>query len=121
MRPEIERVFAKSREPESSTGRSTLRALHGDRLVCERIDVRDEASIEAGAKRVGEATPRVHWLVNCAGVLHGDGLRPEKRLEVRVSGGFSAASKSAPLRPRARSHSGAAPRWNEASIRAMLR
>ncbi len=80
-RPDIERVFATAREPDASAELSALRAQYGNRLVCDRIDVRDEASIEAAAKRIGEAAPRVHWLVNCAGVLHGEGLRPEKRLE----------------------------------------
>jgi NAD(P)-dependent dehydrogenase (short-subunit alcohol dehydrogenase family) len=80
-RPEIGRVFATSREPEASVGLRTLRAHHGERLAFDRIDVRDEASIEAAARRIAEATPRVHWLINCAGVLHGDGLKPEKRLE----------------------------------------
>jgi NAD(P)-dependent dehydrogenase (short-subunit alcohol dehydrogenase family) len=80
-RPDTDRVFATARQPDRSVGLATLQARHGTRLVCERLDVRDESSIVAAAARIGEAVPRVHWLVNCAGVLHGADLRPEKRLE----------------------------------------
>ncbi len=80
-RPDTDRVFATAREPESSVGLAHLQARHGTRLVCERLDVRDEPSIAAAAVRIREAAPRCHWLVNCAGVLHGADLRPEKRLE----------------------------------------
>jgi len=80
-RPDTDRVFATAREPESSEGLANLQARHGTRLVCERLDVRHEPSIAAAAARIGEAVPRIHWLVNCAGVLHDGDLRPEKRLE----------------------------------------
>ncbi len=80
-RPGTARVFATARDPDQSAGLAALRARHGARLVCERLDVSDEESIAAAATRIGETTKRVHCLVNCAGVLHGGGLRPERRLE----------------------------------------
>jgi NAD(P)-dependent dehydrogenase (short-subunit alcohol dehydrogenase family) len=78
---DVDRVVATSRDPDRSKGLALLRARHGRRLICERLDVCDEASVEEAAKRIGEQVPRVHWLVNCAGLLHDAALRPEKRLE----------------------------------------
>lgn len=78
---DVERVVATCRDPARSKGLAALRARHGDRLVCEPLDVADEDSIRAAALRIGEQAPRLHWLFNCAGVLHEGPLRPEKRLE----------------------------------------
>ena len=80
-RDDTERVFATSRAPDASEGLAALQARHATRLVCVPLDVRDEASIAAAARRIGGVAPRLHGLINCAGVLHGEGLRPEKRLE----------------------------------------
>jgi len=81
-RTDVGRVAATCRDPAASEGLARLRAERGDALVVLRLDVRDEASIAAAAARVAEACgPRLHWLINCAGVLHeGPALRPEKRL-----------------------------------------
>lgn len=62
-RPDTGRVFATPRHPDQSARLDALRSRHGARLVCERIVV---------------ATPRIHWLVNCAGVTAG---RPNTALE----------------------------------------
>ena len=78
---DVQRVFATSRNPVHSEGLAALRARHGDRLVCEPLDVTAEDSIRAAARQIGERTPRLHWLFNCAGVLHDAPVRPEKRLE----------------------------------------
>jgi NAD(P)-dependent dehydrogenase (short-subunit alcohol dehydrogenase family) len=82
-RPDVDRVVATSRNPEASEGLARLRADHGDALVAVALNVRDESSIAAAAERVAaECGPRLHWLINCAGVLHGeDAVGPEKKLE----------------------------------------
>jgi NAD(P)-dependent dehydrogenase (short-subunit alcohol dehydrogenase family) len=82
-RPDVERVVATCREPEASEGLTRLRAEHGDALLTTRLDVCDESSIAAAAEEVkARVGPRLHWLVNCAGLLHrGAALRPEKKLE----------------------------------------
>jgi len=82
-RADVDRVVATSRNPEASEGLARLRAEHGDALFPMRLDVRDEATIAAAAARVAaECGPRLHWLINCAGVLHqGDEIQPEKKLE----------------------------------------
>jgi NAD(P)-dependent dehydrogenase (short-subunit alcohol dehydrogenase family) len=77
----VTRVFATARAPERSEGLAQLGDEYGARLVCEQLDVCDEASIRAAAERVAAREPRLHWLLNCAGLLHDGVLRPEKRLE----------------------------------------
>ena len=82
-RPEIGRVVATSRDPDRSEGLRRLREALGDAIVLVDLDVREEPSIVAACARVRElAGPRLHWLINAAGILHdGERLRPEKRLE----------------------------------------
>jgi NAD(P)-dependent dehydrogenase (short-subunit alcohol dehydrogenase family) len=82
-RADVDRVVATCRDPEASKNLARLRSERGDALVAVRLDARDERTIAAAAARVAEECgPRLHWLINCAGVLH-DGLeiRPEKKLE----------------------------------------
>jgi len=82
-RPDVDRVVATCRDPEASEGLASLCADHDDALVLVRLDVCDEPTVAAAAARVTEECgPRLHWLINCAGVLHdGPALRPEKKLE----------------------------------------
>jgi NAD(P)-dependent dehydrogenase (short-subunit alcohol dehydrogenase family) len=75
------RVVATARDPARSAGLAALRERYGDRLACERLDVCEEASIAGAAARVAAAHPRIHLLLNCAGLLHDADLRPEKRVE----------------------------------------
>ncbi|MGH0029921.1 MAG: SDR family oxidoreductase [Myxococcota bacterium] len=82
-RDDVDRVVATSRSPETSEGLARLRDEAGDALLTVPLDVRDETTIAAAATRVAETCgPRLHWLINCAGVLHdGRGKGPEKKLE----------------------------------------
>lgn len=81
-RADVDRVVATCRDPEASEGLALLRSERGDALVTVRLDVRDERTIASGAARVAEECGQLHWLVNCAGVLHdGPDLLPEKKLE----------------------------------------
>lgn len=79
-RREVERVFATCRRPGAAKDLQILADSHRDRLRLLSLDVRDEATVSATAGRVSAETDRLHLLVNCAGVLHGDGLAPEKKL-----------------------------------------
>ena len=74
-------VVATARDPAGSAGLAALRDRHGPRLLCEPLDVRDETSIATAAAQISAVHPRLHLLVNCAGLLHDERLRPEKRLE----------------------------------------
>lgn len=80
-RPDVDAVVATSRDPGSSEGLQALGSTCGERLRCLPLDVRNEASIEQAATRTAETLgPRIHWLINCAGILHGSGWGPEKQL-----------------------------------------
>lgn len=82
------RVVATARDPAGSAGLAALRARYGRRLLCETLDVRDETSIAKAAAHISALHPRLHLLVNCAGLLHDQGLRPEKRLEEADAAGL---------------------------------
>jgi len=79
--PQVDHVFAGCRSPLRAAGLASL-AARDSRLQVLALDVADEDSIRAAAAAVAAATPRLHLVVNCAGVLHDDaaGIAPEKRL-----------------------------------------
>jgi NAD(P)-dependent dehydrogenase (short-subunit alcohol dehydrogenase family) len=56
---------------------ASVRGLH--RHSTPPIDFADEQSITAAASALAEG-PRYHLIINATGMLHGDGLMPEKRL-----------------------------------------
>lgn len=82
-RADVDCLIATSRDPDSSEGLRALSATSRDTLRLVPLDVADESSIESAAMRVEAlGIDRLHWLINCAGVLHDDsGLGPEKRIE----------------------------------------
>jgi NAD(P)-dependent dehydrogenase (short-subunit alcohol dehydrogenase family) len=83
--PVVGRVFAGCRAPDRAEALAAL-AVDEPRLQIVPLDVTDEASIAQASAAVASATDRLHLVVNCAGILHGDAvaLVPEKRLaEVR--------------------------------------
>jgi NAD(P)-dependent dehydrogenase (short-subunit alcohol dehydrogenase family) len=81
-RPDVERVVATCRDPEASEGLTALRGRHEGALETIPLDVRDEGSMAAASAHVADTCgSELHWLVNCAGLLHeGVEIRPEKRL-----------------------------------------
>jgi len=81
-RDDVDRVVATCRDPEASEGLARLRSQRGDALITLPLDLREEATIAAAAKRVARECGRLHCLINCAGVLHdGPDLLPEKKVE----------------------------------------
>jgi NAD(P)-dependent dehydrogenase (short-subunit alcohol dehydrogenase family) len=76
------RIFATARHASRSEGLAALVRRFGDIVQPVNVDVTDAASIGRCADLVARRTDRLHWLVNCAGLLHdGPALQPEKRLE----------------------------------------
>jgi len=75
-------VIATCRSPGGATELAALAAANAGRLTVLPLDVTDEASIAATVETVAQTVPRLHLVVNCAGVLHDASLhvRPEKRL-----------------------------------------
>jgi NAD(P)-dependent dehydrogenase (short-subunit alcohol dehydrogenase family) len=80
--PRIGRVIASCRLPAAATGLLSLAANDGNRLTVLPLDATDETSIIAAAAEVRRVVPRLHLVINCAGVLHDEahGMKPEKRL-----------------------------------------
>lgn len=73
-------IFATCRTPAASESLERLRRAYADRLRVLSLDVTDEASVEAAAAEVGRHTERLSFVLNVAGVLHGPGFSPEKKL-----------------------------------------
>jgi NAD(P)-dependent dehydrogenase (short-subunit alcohol dehydrogenase family) len=74
------RVFATCRTPAAAESLEQLRRSYADRLRVLPLDVTDEASVEAAAADVARETKRIELVLNVAGVLHGPGFSPEKKL-----------------------------------------
>ncbi|MEM1024526.1 MAG: SDR family oxidoreductase [Myxococcota bacterium] len=73
-----EEVIATARAPDASDG---LARLANRRLRLERLDVTEEADIARVAQGVADREGRLDILLNVTGILHGPGMRPERRLE----------------------------------------
>lgn len=78
----IEHLVATARVPEASDELTELKREHPNRLQLTALDVTDETSVRAAARRVGEAVDDLHLLFNVSGVLHDEsrGMQPEKSL-----------------------------------------
>ncbi|MEM8608365.1 MAG: SDR family oxidoreductase [Myxococcota bacterium] len=74
------RVIASCRSPGEATELLSLAERSADRLLVTRLDVQDEASIADAAEHTEKEARRLTLLVNAAGVLHGPGFTPEKKL-----------------------------------------
>lgn len=82
-RPQVTRVYAASRQAVLSDELNRLATEQGERLQILSVDSTREADIVRLANEVRERDQRLHWLINCAGILHdvARNIRPEKRLE----------------------------------------
>ena len=80
--PRVGHVVATCRNPSSAVALTTLAMTATSRLTVLPLDVTDEASVSAAVRTAAQTVPRLHMVVNCAGVLHDAavGMRPEKRL-----------------------------------------
>lgn len=76
----VESVTATCRSPEQAGALAELVERSEGRVQALRLDATDESSIAEAATWVQAERGRLHLLVNAAGVLHGAGLRPERRL-----------------------------------------
>jgi len=78
--PAYDSVTAAGRHVDTNPGLDALETAHGARFRRLALDLTDEASIEAAAAELKATTSKLHLLINTAGLLHGDGLSPERRL-----------------------------------------
>lgn len=74
----IGRVVATCRDPDAA---ESLAAIADPRLDVRALDVTDADAVAALAASLKEQGTSLSLLINAAGVLHGDGFGPEKRLE----------------------------------------
>ena len=74
----FDRLVATCRNPD---GAEALRALEGDGVDLRAVDVTRPETVAALGAWLDEQALRPRLVVNAAGILHGDGFGPEKRLE----------------------------------------
>ncbi len=77
------------------TGSDELAALGresgGERLLALDVDLTDEAALGALAVHLRESNKHLHLVINAAGVLHADGLRPERSITQLTGNALSQA------------------------------
>lgn len=84
--PQVVRINAVARQATRSDALAALRAEAGERLQCIDADLTDDQALADLAAHLREQHPSLDLVINAAGVLHGDGIRPEKSVtQVRSS------------------------------------
>lgn len=73
-------VHATCRDPSRAAELSEL-ATRESALHVHRLDVTDEDTIAEAVRAIRANTPQLDLVVNASGVLHGEGLKPERRVE----------------------------------------
>jgi NAD(P)-dependent dehydrogenase (short-subunit alcohol dehydrogenase family) len=74
-------IYATYRSQESAAELLALEREYPERICCLQVDVTDEGQIAQAAACIGEEVGKLHLVVNCAGILHEEGLKPEKSLK----------------------------------------
>lgn len=80
QQPNISRVFATYRTTAAAGDLLSLQTANPDRLICLTLDITDESQIADLVQTIQTQTKRLHWAINCIGVLHEGTLQPEKSL-----------------------------------------
>jgi NAD(P)-dependent dehydrogenase (short-subunit alcohol dehydrogenase family) len=83
--PTIDHVYAACRQPEQATELQALATdgrppTVGHRLTILPIDTTDETQVESAIAQIKTTTDRLHFVINCVGVLHDGDFQPEKGL-----------------------------------------
>ena len=80
--PQVEMVWASSRDPFASQGLRQLDRAHGARLMMVEMDILDEDAIEQVTEQIRQAHGRLDLLLNVTGLLHdaSTGMSPERSL-----------------------------------------
>jgi NAD(P)-dependent dehydrogenase (short-subunit alcohol dehydrogenase family) len=76
-RTEIDRVYATYRQRAAAT---ELLATNDLRLYCIQMDITDEFQLAAMVQQIQTETDKLHYTINCVGVLHDGEMQPEKSL-----------------------------------------
>lgn len=74
-------VSAVSRRASHSSELAALgHEVRGDRLLVLDADLTEDAAIDALSSKLRERHPRLHLVINAAGVLHTESMRPERSI-----------------------------------------
>ncbi|NES20848.1 MAG: SDR family NAD(P)-dependent oxidoreductase [Symploca sp. SIO3E6] len=73
-------IYATYRRRELASELMELASAYPDRLNCLAMDITEEEQIEAGIAAIQMQTEKLHYVVNCVGILHEGTLQPEKSL-----------------------------------------
>ncbi len=109
-REDVELVMVTSRRPAAEVPRfRSWERAHGPRVLALRGDVRSETDVAGWAARIRDEVGALDLCIQAAGLLHADGIAPERRLddidpasvmevfEVNALGPLLAAKHLAPL------------------------
>ena len=73
-------IYATYRRRESAVELLELASVYPDRINCLAMDITNEPQIEAVIAEIQAQTDKLHYTVNCVGILHEGSLQPEKSL-----------------------------------------
>jgi NAD(P)-dependent dehydrogenase (short-subunit alcohol dehydrogenase family) len=77
----IATIFATYRTLSASGELLALAEHNPERLICIPLDVTQESQIAELVQKIQTTARRLHWVINCVGMLHDGALQPEKSLQ----------------------------------------
>ena len=77
----IAKLYATYRDRDAAMELFTLQAQHSHRLNCLQLDITNEEQIAHTIQQLQTQIDRLHWVINCVGILHDASLQPEKSLQ----------------------------------------
>jgi NAD(P)-dependent dehydrogenase (short-subunit alcohol dehydrogenase family) len=77
---QIEQIFATYRNPDSASDLLAFVDTDPTRLLALPMDITLEREIEQTVNKINEKVDKLHFVINCVGILHEGYLQPEKSL-----------------------------------------
>ena len=77
---DVATVYATYRDRASAVALLALEQEYPDRLICLPMDTTDETQLAQGISQIRDRSDRLHFVMNCVGMLHDEGVQPEKSL-----------------------------------------
>jgi NAD(P)-dependent dehydrogenase (short-subunit alcohol dehydrogenase family) len=77
--PQISKVYATYRSQASASDLLSL-AQDSGQVHCLKADTTQEEQIAACCEQIKASGDRLHWVINCVGILHEGDIQPEKAL-----------------------------------------
>lgn len=76
----VNHIYATYRQDDSARELLTLAATNPEQITCLRMDITDENQIAMGMQSIRNQVQKLHFAINCVGILHEENLQPEKSL-----------------------------------------